>query len=149
LDDLSLDFESKSRKSSGYSTSNGGDAVVNGKIRQYSGYDPDNKSRQSSGNSITAGITGILSNGGTAPVMIPGSTNMSPKGGSPLMQSTLANGIINEQNGTGDNVSDFFGHDDDDDAGLELDANVKDVGVTFSLAFIHAFQQRLLIEVLL
>jgi hypothetical protein len=103
LDDLSLDFESKSRKSSGYSTSNGGDAVVNGKIRQYSGYDPDNKSRQSSGNSITAGITGILSNGGTAPVMIPGSTNMSPKGGSPLMQSTLANGIINEQNGTGDN----------------------------------------------
>ena len=109
--------------------------MVNGKIRQYSGYDPDNKSRQSSGNSITAGITGILSNGGTAPVMIPGSTNMSPKGGSPLMQSTLANGIINEQNGTGDNVSDFFGHDD---AGLELDANVKDVGVTFSFVGIYS-----------
>ena len=116
--------------------------MVNGKIRQYSGYDPDNKSRQSSGNSITAGITGILSNGGTAPVMIPGSTNMSPKGGSPLMQSTLANGIINEQNGTGDNVSDFFGHDDDD-AGLELDAILKDDVVTFlALEFIHAFQQR-------
>ena len=115
LDDLSLDpFESKSRKSSGFSSSgdasgSGGSggaasAAANGKSRQYSGYDLDNKSRNCSGNSISAGFvnSGILNNG-TAPVMIPGSTNMSPKGGSPL-QSTLTNGIINENN-TGDNVS--------------------------------------------
>jgi hypothetical protein len=91
-----------------------------GKSRQYSGYnDMDNKSRNCSGNSISAGLvsSGIFNsaqaaasavnhNGGcsTAPVMIPRSTNISPKGGSPLMQSTLTNGIINEQsNNTGDN----------------------------------------------
>jgi len=116
INDLSLDpFESKSRKSSGFS-SNAGDSVItaNGKSRQYSGYDMDNKSRNCSGNSIPPGLvsSGIFNsaaasqnNGGsTAPVMIPGSSNISPKGGSPLMQSTLTNGIINEQsNNTGDN----------------------------------------------
>ena len=88
----------------------------------------DNKSRNCSGNSISAGLvsSGIFNsaaaaaaqntqnNGGnTAPVMIPGSvvSNISPKGGSPLMQSTLTNGIINEQsNNTGDNVSYFLYH---------------------------------------
>ena len=123
INDLSLDpFESKSRKSSGFS-SNAGDSVItaNGKSRQYSGYDMDNKSRNCSGNSIPTGLgsSGIFNsaaasqnNGGsTAPVMIPGSSNISPKGGSPLMQSTLTNGIINEQsNNTGDNVSYFLYH---------------------------------------
>merc|ERR1712072_899422 len=117
INDLNLDpFESKSRKSSGFSSS-AGDSVItaNGKSRQYSGYDMDNKSRNCSGNSIPTGLvsSGIFNsaaaanqnNGGsTAPVMIPGSSNISPKGGSPLMQSTLTNGIINEQsNNTGDN----------------------------------------------
>ena len=121
INDLSLDpFESKSRKSSGFSSS-AGDSVItaNGKSRQYSGYDMDNKSRNCSGNSIPTGLvsSGIFNsaaasqnNGGsTAPVMIPGSSNISPKGGSPLMQSTLTNGIINEQsNNTGDNVSYYY-----------------------------------------
>jgi len=121
INDLSLDpYESKSRKSSGFS-SNASDVITaNGKSRQYSGYEMDNKSRNCSGNSISAGLvsSGIFNsaaataqntqnNGGnTAPVMIPGSvvSNISPKGGSPLMQSTLTNGIINEQsNNTGDN----------------------------------------------
>merc|ERR1712223_127911 len=122
INDLSLDpYESKSRKSSGFS-SNASDVITaNGKSRQYSGYEMDNKSRNCSGNSISAGLvsSGIFNsaaataqntqnNGGnTAPVMIPGSvvSNISPKGGSPLMQSTLTNGIINEQSNTntGDN----------------------------------------------
>ena len=127
INDLSLDpYESKSRKSSGFS-SNASDVITaNGKSRQYSGYEMDNKSRNCSGNSISAGLvsSGIFNsaaaaqntqnNGGnTAPVMIPGSvvSNISPKGGSPLMQSTLTNGIINEQsNNTGDNVSYFLYH---------------------------------------
>ena len=131
INDLSqLDpYESKSRKSSGFS-SNASDVITmangnGGKSRQYSGYnDMDNKSRNCSGNSISAGLvsSGIFNsaqaaasvanhNGGcsTAPVMIPRSTNISPKGGSPLMQSTLTNGIINEQsNNTGDNVSYYY-----------------------------------------
>jgi len=120
INDLSLDpYESKSRKSSGFS-SNASDVITaNGKSRQYSGYEMDNKSRNCSGNSISAGLVSsgfnsaaataqnTQNNGGnTAPVMIPGSvvSNISPKGGSPLMQSTLTNGIINEQsNNTGDN----------------------------------------------
>ena len=65
----------KSRKSSGFS-----DGASSG--RQYSGY--ENKSRNCSGNSISAGLvsSGILN--GSAPVMIPGSANMSPQGNSPL-----------------------------------------------------------------
>ena len=65
----------KSRKSSGFS-----DCPSSG--RHYSGY--ENKSRNCSGNSISAGLvsSGILN--GSAPMMIPGSANMSPQGNSPL-----------------------------------------------------------------
>merc|ERR1711981_1395866 len=71
----------KSRKSSGFSDgTNGGGS----KSRQYSGYELENKSRNCSGNSISAGLvsSGILN--GSAPVMIPGSDNISPQGNSPL-----------------------------------------------------------------
>lgn len=82
LDDLNLDpFDcSKSRKSSGFSEGTN-------KSRQYSGYDVNNKSRNCSGNSISAGFvcSGLLN--GSAPVMIPGSRNLSPQGHSPLSQS--------------------------------------------------------------
>lgn len=92
LDDLSLGdpFDgNKSRKSSGFSSA--GDAVE--KSRQYSGY--DNKSRNCSGNSISAGLVnaGILNNG-SAPVMIPTSTmsSSSPaKNGSPSSLMQLGN----------------------------------------------------------
>ena len=47
-----------------------------------------NKSRNCSGNSITAGLfeSGIMNGNGTAPVMIPGTSNgtISPKNGSPM-----------------------------------------------------------------
>ena len=51
LDDLNLDpFDcSKSRKSSGFSE-------TTNKSRQYSGYDVNSKSRNCSGNSISAGL---------------------------------------------------------------------------------------------
>ena len=63
-----------------------------------------NKSRNCSGNSITAGLveSGILAhnghgNTGTAPVMIPGSGNISPKTGSPMKSGAgNPNGTANE-----------------------------------------------------
>merc|ERR1711936_745173 len=72
INDLSLDpFESKSRKSSGFS-SNAGDSVItaNGKSRQYSGYDMDNKSRNCSGNSIPTGLvsSGIFNSAAASPM---------------------------------------------------------------------------------
>ena len=105
LDDLGLSndpFDSnKSRKSSGFSSSNDSKE----RSRQYSGYDMQsaaNKSRNCSGNSITAGLveSGILAHNGTgtAPVMIPGSGNISPKTGSPLKSGGGQNGGQNGHN---------------------------------------------------
>lgn len=94
LDDLNLDpFDgNKSRKSSGFSSNENGSS---GKSRQYSGYEIENKSRNCSGNSISAGLvsSGILNNG-SSPVMIPNGNQGSPpkNGSSPLMQSHLTNG---------------------------------------------------------
>jgi len=78
----------KSRKSSGFSDgTNGGGS----KSRQYSGYELQNKSRNCSGNSISAGLvsSGILN--GSAPVMIPGSDNISPQANSPLGGMNVGN----------------------------------------------------------
>jgi len=91
LDDLGLSNDpfdgNKSRKSSGFSSS----TDPKERSRQYSGYDMHqaaNKSRNCSGNSITAGLfeSGIMNGNGTAPVMIPGTSNgtISPKNGSPM-----------------------------------------------------------------
>jgi len=100
LEDLNLDpFDSsKSRKSSGFSE-------TTNKSRQYSGYDVNSKSRNCSGNSISAGLvcSGILN--GSAPVMIPGSGNLSPQGHSPLSQSgTNGFGSLTQQNETLENT---------------------------------------------
>ena len=122
LDELSLGdpFDgSKSRKSSGFSSSGGTSADGGSKSRQQSGYDMGNKSRNCSGNSISASLvsSGILN--GSAPVMIPSSTasgsvtthsgggqntGTSPKGGSPMQ---ISNGIISGSDNSGENVSIF------------------------------------------
>jgi len=89
---------SKSRKSSGFSDgTNGGGS----KSRQYSGYELQNKSRNCSGNSISAGLvsSGILN--GSAPVMIPGSDNISPQANSPL-------GVMNGGNDNRENASNLM-----------------------------------------
>jgi len=113
LDELSLSdpFDgNKSRKSSGFSSSDGTGLE---KTRQYSGYDMGNKSRNCSGNSISAGLvcSGILN--GSSPVMIPSSTSgkISPpnnnKGGSPsLMQSHngITNGTNSSENGSDQSI---------------------------------------------
>ena len=124
LDELSLGdpFDgSKSRKSSGFSSSGGTSADGGSKSRQQSGYDMGNKSRNCSGNSISASLvsSGILN--GSAPVMIPSSTasgsvtthsggtgqntGTSPKGGSPMQ---ISNGIISGSDNSGENVSIFY-----------------------------------------
>nr|XP_040564428.1 RING finger protein unkempt-like isoform X3 [Lepeophtheirus salmonis] len=77
LEDLNLDpFDcSKSRKSSGFSEKIGG-------------YDV--KSRNCSGNSLSAGMN-LFGTNGSAPVMIPGDSNVSPSGNSPLHNNFLQN----------------------------------------------------------
>jgi len=130
LDELSLGdpFDgSKSRKSSGFSSSGGSGGSTAGpaggdgsKSRQYSGYDMGNKSRNCSGNSISASLvnSGLLN--GSAPVLIPSSTasgsvtanhngggpqnhtGTSPKGGSPMQ---ISNGIMTNNGGPGSDNS--------------------------------------------